>query len=260
MVDDPLAPLRAALREPDQQVWHRRLRARWSPPPAEPQRPPLLDSLAGVAADPQQEIAGGQPWPRFDGSPDGSAPDAAGGWRLPLAGGPGGPSPQAAGGRWWLPLVAVPVLALAVVVVTALRGGAPPAADAPADMATPSSSPSTTEHPDGEAAVRLWPAEAIEVAGREVRRGGDRWEVGAEGDVVAVGDWDCDHLPTPAVLRPSTGTVAVFDTWDGTVPARPVTTIAGAAALRPGTTCGEASVTTADGVDRPLDTRPGAGR
>ena len=29
--------------------------------------------------------------------------------------------------------------------------------------------------------------------------------------VVVVGDWDCDRLPTPAVLRPSSGTVAVFD-------------------------------------------------
>ena len=159
--------------------------------------------------------------------------------------------------RRWAPLLAVPVLAVAIVAVTALRGGTPPPAAAPPlafdpPTSTASTATTTAAEPD---AVRVGPVEAIEVVGREVRRAGGRWEVGADGDVVTVGDWDCDRRPTPAVLRPSTGTVAVFDGWDATV-ARPVTTVAGAAGLRPGTVCGEAAVVTANGTTQLVDTTP----
>jgi hypothetical protein len=40
-----------------------------------------------------------------------------------------------------------------------------------------------------------------------------RWTVGAPGDEVAVGDWDCDGTPTLTLLRISTGTVYAFLTW-----------------------------------------------
>jgi hypothetical protein len=46
-----------------------------------------------------------------------------------------------------------------------------------------------------------------------VRHGGHRWAAGASGDVVVVGDWDCDGLATPAVLRPATGQVWTYDRW-----------------------------------------------
>ncbi|MDP1821331.1 MAG: hypothetical protein Q8K58_15740 [Acidimicrobiales bacterium] len=39
---------------------------------------------------------------------------------------------------------------------------------------------------------------------------GRRHVLGARGDLVAVGDWDCDGEPTAATLRPATGEVLVF--------------------------------------------------
>ncbi len=106
-------------------------------------------------------------------------------------------------------------------------------------------------------AGRVWPVETATVAGREVRVGGRRYLVGAEGDVVAVGDWDCDRLRTAAVLRPSTGVLLVFDGWaaDEPVQARPVAEIAGAATVAAGPTCGKAIVTSADGTARTIDVR-----
>lgn len=40
-----------------------------------------------------------------------------------------------------------------------------------------------------------------------------RWEVGAPGDVAALGDWDCDGDATIALLRPAISRVFVFDAW-----------------------------------------------
>ena len=40
---------------------------------------------------------------------------------------------------------------------------------------------------------------------------GRRYAVGDPGDLVAVGDWRCDGRPTPALYRPRTGSLFVFD-------------------------------------------------
>jgi hypothetical protein len=74
------------------------------------------------------------------------------------------------------------------------------------------------------------------VEGHTVASGDARWSLGQAGDVVAVGDWDCDGASSPAVLRPATGDVFVFPGWAPadaplTVPA--LRTVPGAAALRP---------------------------
>ena len=53
-----------------------------------------------------------------------------------------------------------------------------------------------------------------------VEHAGRRYSVGRPGDVVVLGDWNCDDVSTPAVLRPETGEVARFDEWpepDGTI-------------------------------------------
>jgi hypothetical protein len=42
---------------------------------------------------------------------------------------------------------------------------------------------------------------------------GRRYAVGAPGDLAVLGDWDCDHVPTVALIRPATGEVFVFDGW-----------------------------------------------
>ncbi len=64
-----------------------------------------------------------------------------------------------------------------------------------------------------------------------VRAGQRRWEVGGPRDVVVVGDWDCDDVATPAVLRPGSGEVWHYPRWAGEgeeiVPAL-VTTVPGA--------------------------------
>lgn len=46
-----------------------------------------------------------------------------------------------------------------------------------------------------------------------VVHGGRRYGVGSAGDLVHVADWRCAGMATPAVLRPSTGEVAVFTEW-----------------------------------------------
>jgi hypothetical protein len=43
--------------------------------------------------------------------------------------------------------------------------------------------------------------------------GTQRFSVGLPDDRVAVGDWNCDGVMTPALLRPATGAVFVFDGW-----------------------------------------------
>jgi hypothetical protein len=53
----------------------------------------------------------------------------------------------------------------------------------------------------------------VEIKGTTVLVGSRRYEVGQQGDVVVLGDWDCDRTATPAVLRPDTGEVFVFDEW-----------------------------------------------
>ena len=49
--------------------------------------------------------------------------------------------------------------------------------------------------------------------GTVLEHGGRLYGVGAPGDFVETGDWDCDGEPTPAIVRPSTGDVVLFDAW-----------------------------------------------
>src|SRR4029450_12436128 len=55
--------------------------------------------------------------------------------------------------------------------------------------------------------------EALVVDGGGVSAGAARWTLGEPGDVIAVGDWDCDGRAAPALLRPATGDVFVFPGW-----------------------------------------------
>lgn len=63
---------------------------------------------------------------------------------------------------------------------------------------------------------------------------GRRFAVGRPGDVAVVGDWDCDGEGTPALVRPATGEVFVFDTWalDAAVAVPALDTVAGATGPR----------------------------
>jgi hypothetical protein len=53
----------------------------------------------------------------------------------------------------------------------------------------------------------------VRIAGTTVLVGPHRFEIGQPGDVVVLGDWDCDGGATPAVLRLETGEVFVFSAW-----------------------------------------------
>ena len=107
------------------------------------------------------------------------------------------------------------VLAVAAVVVgwSWLRPVDGPAPVDDGSAASLSSVVTSTTAAVVDAPARVWPVDPVEVIGTEVRSGGQRWAVGDAGDLVAVGDWDCDGTSTPAVLRPSEGTVFVFDEW-----------------------------------------------
>lgn len=85
-----------------------------------------------------------------------------------------------------------------------------------------------------------------EVVGRLIRHGDTWYEVGEPGDLVVLGHWSCAPLATPAVLRPSTGELFVFDRWPSAQAAVEVTSagvVAGASSL----VLGEV-----DGCDVPL--------
>ena len=83
--------------------------------------------------------------------------------------------------------------------------------------------------------------DAVTVDGAQVLVDGVRYDVGAPGDAVAVADWDCDGTDTPAVVRPGTGEVFVFDAWataEAPVTARLLVRVPGAIApATPDGTC-----------------------
>ena len=60
---------------------------------------------------------------------------------------------------------------------------------------------------EAEMAVTMQEAAAV------LQHGGRRYAVGAVGDFVETGDWDCDGRVTAAIVRPSTGGVVLFDDW-----------------------------------------------
>jgi hypothetical protein len=73
--------------------------------------------------------------------------------------------------------------------------------------------PTTTVEPPSISDLQTGDGPRLDHAGR-------RYVVGREGDIVVVGDWNCDGDETPAVLRPATGEIAVFDRWpeiDGSI-------------------------------------------
>lgn len=79
---------------------------------------------------------------------------------------------------------------------------------------------------------------------------GRRYRVGAPGDVIALGDWDCDGIATAAVLRPSTGSVHVFAAWAAPgqrASAVVLGTVDGATGIVASTECGPPRVSTTSG-------------
>lgn len=141
--------------------------------------------------------------------------------------------------------------------------------------------PTTTasQPPAREVPVRVWPdpdepaAEPPPVGRPEPGRGaagviapvvehdGIRYQVGAPGDIVVLGDWDCDGAPTPSVVRPADGSVWAFRGWapSGEVVVAEALGYAlapvAAAAIPERGGCDVLAITTADG--REVVVRPG---
>jgi hypothetical protein len=71
---------------------------------------------------------------------------------------------------------------------------------------------------------------AAPVPGSVVVEDGQRYRVGQAGDHLLVADWSCEGRPTPAIFRPSTDEVFVFDRWTASEPlsVRPTATVADA--------------------------------
>jgi hypothetical protein len=92
-----------------------------------------------------------------------------------------------------------------------------------------------------------------------LRIDGVRYRVGARGDAVVVGDWNCDGVDTPAVFRPSTGTVFAYDAWateGSTTRAHALGRAPGAEGIRPAEACGAPLVEWPDGTLRQLEEVP----
>lgn len=107
-----------------------------------------------------------------------------------------------------LPAVAA-IAALALVATMVVAAALPHSARTP--RASPALAAPTT--PTSTAGPALAAPTTEPPPGVVIDHGGRRYRIGQAGDVVVVGDWDCDGTPTPAVLRPSTGDIAVFDRW-----------------------------------------------
>jgi len=133
--------------------------------------------------------------------------------------------------------VAAVVVALAATTVAALTldlgpGGGADAPRAEAPPAPPGCPPvaAPAADVDGDGC-----RDGLAVDGATVDAGVARWTLGEPGDVVAVGDWDCDGDASAALLRPTSGDVFVFPTWaavDEPLTVSPVRRVAGGVGIR----------------------------
>ena len=125
--------------------------------------------------------------------------------------------------------------------------------------------PSAASVPDRILADPTTTIPSAEPTGVLLDRAGRRYSVGRDGDQVVVGDWNCDGVATPTVLRPDTGEIAMFDTWPE--PDRTITTGAGwviedarEISVDPGAGCDQVRVHSATGsriLSATDDQRPG---
>jgi hypothetical protein len=125
------------------------------------------------------------------------------------------------------------------------------AGDAPTAVArAPRPSTHSTATTTTVRAERVWPAttETSIIEGH-----GARWTFGATAtqDRVLMGDWNCDGVDTPALVRTRSGAIFVIDDWPdgGEATARYVTTVDGAvdATVEQGPSCDSLAITTTDG-------------
>jgi hypothetical protein len=154
--------------------------------------------------------------------------------------------------RWRPPPLALGGVALAggLVLAGLLLGSRSDPRPAPATLGIPPAP--TTSSTTSTSSTTTWPAHRVHITGNVVERDGERWTVGRPGDVIVVGDWDCDGEVSPAVLRPATGRVWSFTGWSAAgapEAGRTLATIPGATSVRvePAGRCDRLRVIGADG-------------
>ena len=54
------------------------------------------------------------------------------------------------------------------------------------------------------------------IDGTVIEHRGRRYAIGVRDDIVRTGDWDCNGVATPSIVRPSTGEVVLFESWPNT--------------------------------------------
>lgn len=104
-------------------------------------------------------------------------------------------------------------LAVAALAALAVAGGvtwARAMAGSPA-RAAPCSLPDTIpgDRLAGPCAVQRGELLVADVGGRQ-----RTYRIGRPGDVLVVGDWDCDGIGTPGLYRPATGEALEYSSWD----------------------------------------------
>jgi hypothetical protein len=135
-------------------------------------------------------------------------------------------------------------------------GGSPAAADVTCPTVDP---PAADVDGDG-------CREPLRLDGTAIDAGVARWTLGDPGDVVAVGDWDCDGQATAALLRPSSGDVFHFPAWAAVgerVTVAPVDRVQGATSIGAAdaadtgdASCARLVATAPDGTPTGVDVTP----
>lgn len=265
--DDPAAALRLLLNGRDRTGWRRFIPAPAGASPAARLRELAMEAAAATATGPTAaEVA----------SKLGHLAQGGSGWAQRLA-----TPPSRVRNGAVVAMAAAALVGLSILWSPAGGGQASPRTEprpAPAVASAPTArqrtaapAPSAVAEAPPRPAPRLWPSpqadgacpdagplgadvdgdgcpEAVEVEAGVIRAGWRRWAVGSAGDVVALGDWNCDGATTPAVLRPQTGGVFVFDLWAPSAEphaARPVRVVPGAVGLE-ARGCGHAAVLLSD--------------
>lgn len=125
--------------------------------------------------------------------------------------------PEPAAGRRRRPLLAAAAIGAAAVVGTgvavARAEASPPPPGCP--PLPPTATLAGDVDGDGCDEAATWSGGVLTVA-LEAGAEPSRIAVGAPGDVVTLGDWDCDGVDTPAAYRPGTGVVTVWNAWPST--------------------------------------------
>lgn len=131
----------------------------------------------------------------------------------------------------------------------------PPTSTVPADPEAAWPAACTIPEPTGPDVDGDGCPEAITLDGRSATVGSVTVELGQDGDVVALGDWHCAGIATPALLRPSTGEVFVFPEWslDEVVEVRAVGAFPGATDITTGPGECPAPVLATPAGDRPVE-------